>query len=289
MRRVSFRVPVRSESSLFVPGTSLADGSFLGLRYLTPPLPSFYRAPELALRRFSADGDIIDTIAVVRQPPAVGDRGFADEFPNRVLTHPLESWTGESQLPVVATRDGTAVVLVGDVTVERGSAAFDLLKIGISGDTLMKRRIRYIPRLIGDSERDEVRDAYAAHFAGDLLSPATGRPASGTAARLREAARQALAFPDYYPPVRQIVTGGDGSIWLLRESAPLPADLWEIYGEDGVLEGALRITEGRSEPYPWTPRLRILRATRDVVWGVTTDDLDVPYLHKYRVDRACVS
>jgi hypothetical protein len=26
-----------------------------------------------------------------------------------------------------------------------------------------------------------------------------------------------------------------------------------------------------------------------VVWGVTTDDLDVPYLHKYRVDRACVS
>ena len=94
-----------------------------------------------------------------------------------------------------------------------------------------------------------------------------------------------ITFPEHHPPVRKIVAGDDGSIWLLRESSPSPADLWEIYGEDGRLEGSVRIT-GAVGAIPWNPRLEIFRATRTEVWGMTTDDLEVPYIHRYRVVRS---
>lgn len=287
VRQVQFQVRMRPESSTFVPGAPLADGSFLGYRLLNPPLRVFYEAPQLALRRFSATGHVIDTIAVVRQPPVVGDEAFRDEFQNRTLTHPLAWWTGDSRLPVMATKDGSGVVLIGDVHNDGEPASFDLLKIGIAGDTLVKHSIAYTPRRITDAERDEVRDGFAAYWAGDFLGSSDVGPSSGTRERLRRVARRALTFPESYPPVRQIITGSDGSIWLLRESAPAPADLWEIYSENGAFEGSVSVSEGRTGPEPWAPRLRIYRATRNQVWGTTSDDLDVPYLHRYRVDRSC--
>ena len=291
VRRVSFRVPVPSEASTFVPGTPLADGSFLGYRFVSPPIGRFFMAPRVALRRFSATGDVIDTIAVVRQLPAVEIEALGDEyFDHMARSHPLADWwsgSGESWLPVTATKDGSAVVFIGDVRNDGGSASYQLLTIGIDGDTLFDRRVAYEPRRITSSEREQVREGFAAALAGDFLGSRGVRPPLARAARLRQAARRALSFPDSYPPVRQIVTGSDGSIWLLRVSAPLPADIWEIHGPDGALEGSVRISEGRTGPEPWAPRLRIFRATRDEVWGTTVGDFDVPYLHRYRVDRAC--
>ena len=78
----------------------------------------------------------------------------------------------------------------------------------------------------------------------------------------RRIGRELITFPEFHPPVRRIVAGGDGSIWLLREAWPSPVDIWEIYGEDGELEGSVRI-EGPSDHESWDPRLRILRANRN--------------------------
>ena len=74
---------------------------------------------------------------------------------------------------------------------------------------------------------------------------------------------------------------------LLRELREDGVDLWEIYGSDGGLEGTLEIEEGRSSTKPWYPRLAILLASVDEVWGTTRGEYDEPYLHRYRVDRTC--
>ena len=70
--------------------------------------------------------------------------------------------------------------------------------------------------------------------------------------------------------MRRIVTGKDGSIWILRElTTPDLVDRWEVYDGDGELQGVVLISDGKASPIPWQPRLNILRVTRDEVWGTT--------------------
>ena len=49
----------------------------------------------------------------------------------------------------------------------------------------------------------------------------------------------------------------------------------------------MEVGQGRSYVDPWSPRLGIVLASRDEVWGTTFDEYDVPYIHRYRVDRTC--
>ena len=79
--------------------------------------------------------------------------------------------------------------------------------------------------------------------------------------------------------------GSDGSIWLRRETWPRPADVGEVYGEDGMQEGMVRIEE--LLPGLRSSRLQVFRASRSEVWGQTLDELDVAYVHRYRVRRSC--
>ena len=110
---------------------------------------------------------------------------------------------------------------------------------------------------------------------------------SSISERDRRAAEDAITFPDHHPPVREVFSGADGTIWLLREMRADDVDHWEVYGPNGQLEGSVDVESGRSGVFPWAPNLRLLRATRDEVWGRTMGDLDVPYIHRYGVDRSC--
>ncbi len=105
-----------------------------------------------------------------------------------------------------------------------------------------------------------------------------------------QAARDAITFPEYHRPVRRIVAGHDDSIWLLRElDLANRVDLWEVYDAAGELEGRVEVRQGetRGDRAPWSQRLDLLRVTRDEAWGVTADEFDVPYLHRFRVRRDC--
>lgn len=279
VRRVSFRVRFPAESSTFVAGLPLADGSFLGRRFWTPPTRLFYTAEDLAVRRFDEDGNVLSTITTVdHSVPAIGNRTFRLEFENRHLAHPLGWYEPSSFLPIAVMGDGTAIVYVERVEAPRG-AAFDLLKIGIDGDTILHRTIPYDPVEISSEERRAVTDAFVEGFVGGEQ----GREGE----RLRDEARQALDLGVAYPPVRGIVAGTDGSIWLLRESSPRPVDRWEIYGSTGELERSVVIREGRSREAPWYPRVQLFHATRTEAWGVTRDDFGVPYIHHFRVVPPC--
>ncbi len=74
-----------------------------------------------------------------------------------------------------------------------------------------------------------VADGSAVVFVGEVR-PEWGIP---DAERRRRIARDAITFPEYHPPVRRILAGRDGSIWLLREAWPRDASFWEVYDEEG--------------------------------------------------------
>lgn len=284
VRRVSFRAPFPAESSTLIAGTPLADGSFLGYRFLNPPVKRFFLSNELPLRRFTAGGMVLDTLAWVEQPPAVD---FPD--PNLVYVHPLAAWTGEPWIQAVATRDGRGVLLLRGLYDDVQPASFELMRVDIAGDTVLHRRISYEPVPLDRAAREVLTEGFVAWASGGWVEtrPDAVRPPAAVMARRARDARRAFRLPEHYPPVRQMVAGNDGSIWLLRSSAPLPSDLWEIYDEAGELMGTVEVAEGRTGAAPWTPRLKVFRATRDEVWAVTIDDFDVPYVHHYRVDRSC--
>jgi hypothetical protein len=284
VRRARFRVRIEAESSTFIAGAPLADGSLLGFRFLNSPVERFFLTESIALRRFNEAGEILGTIAWVDQLPAV----HVPDFPELTRAHPLADWTGEPWTQAVVTPDGSAVIVIRD-NYKDGAGSFQLLKLGLAGDTLLHVPINYEPTRVSTADRNVLRDGVTRLVSGGLLDsrPDAVLPPTAVAARHARAADRALTFPDHHPPVRQVVAGLDGSIWLLRVTRPAPADVWEIYDEIGTLVGSVRIDSGRSGPFPWGPRLQIFQATRDEVWGVSVDQFDVPYVHHYQIDKTC--
>ncbi len=123
-----------------------------------------------------------------------------------------------------------------EVRAEDEQPTFDLLRIGIAGDTLLHRAVPYVPLPVTSDEREVIREWFAAGRAGDR-TPDRLRPPWGIrdAERRRRIAREAITFPETHPPVRRILAGRDGSVWLLREAWPRAASLWEVHDQAGNL------------------------------------------------------
>ena len=284
---IQFSTGVPEEGSRLSPGHMLADGNLIGRRRITDgrALSSRGENPGLALRRLSRSGEVLDTIATVEWPGnAIEHERDARLFPGE---HPLSDLPplGLGEYRTALKPDGSAVVKIGKVQEDATPPAFDLLVISIHGDTLLHRSVKYEPREVTRAMERRLADEYARQRAGDH------RPSSPAFERTRRAALSVFWVPEYLPPVRQVVAGTDGTIWLLREMREDRVDIWEIYDSDGTLEGTVEIGHGRSSAVPWAPwapRLAVALASRDELWGATYDDLDVPYIHRYLVDRKCV-
>lgn len=283
---VSFRTWIEEEASTYRPQAPLADGSFWATRSVSP-VPGASQPSALALRRWSRDGDPIDTVAVL---DVSGARVVLDERGGFTL-HPLGAMLpgkGIGGLGQVVSGDRSNVWLLGETRPNEGS--FDLLRLAITGDTVLKRAVPYEARPIDRAERRWWFDEFSAVTAGDssLGRPRFRQVPEAERNRARARARGAFWMPDYYPPVRRILAGEDGTVWLLREPDVLqPADRWEVYDATGSLVGRWSDEGGRARYTPWLPRLNLLSASAEEVWATTMDGLDVPYLHRFRVDRGC--
>ncbi|WP_420449898.1 hypothetical protein [Candidatus Palauibacter sp.] len=281
VRQIGFKIPMPTEGSTFAPGTPLADGTFLPYRTVNEQAERFLLARQVPLRRLSSAGEIVDTIAIVKRHLAdhvihreEDDRGFGLMSP-----HPLTPSNEESWLPVVTEADGSAVVYIGEVRSEDEHSTFDLLRIGIAGDTLLHSAVPYEPLPVTREERELMREWFAAGIAGDR-TPERLRPPWGVrdAERRRRIASELITFPETHPPVGRILAGSDGSIWLLRETWPRATNLWEIYDEQGHLEGSVRI-EALQDGY----RPYIFHASRNEIWVQIRGALDVPYVVRYEL------
>ena len=284
---IRFNLPVPEEGTRFTPGRVLADGTLIGKRTWTGGTGAWLSRgadPGLALRRLSRSGEVLDTIATIHWP------GNAVEYENdrgrRMFDiHPLRDLPplGLNEYLTALKPDGSAVVQIGQVREDGTPPAFDILVISIGGDTLLHRAVEYEPREVTSAMERRLADEAAGWAAGDYLPSmlSGGLISEATLERRRRPVRRAFWVLEYHPPVRQVVAGTDGTLWLLRELREDRVDVWEIYDSDGTLEGTVEIGHGRGSFKPWSPRLAIALASRDEIWGTTYDEYDVPYIHRY--------
>jgi hypothetical protein len=160
--------------------------------------------------------------------------------------------------------DGMSIIVVErPVASSAASSEFRVLRIGLSGDTLLRRSIAYTPRPMPQSERDSVVRALAG---GIIRNPFQ----TGSRSEIESDIRRNVTAPPFRPPVDDLVVGRDGTIWLRRAPAAAAAE-WLVLGPAGGELGVVRLPAG----------LRVFGADRQRVWGVVRDALDVPFVHVY--------
>jgi hypothetical protein len=100
-------------------------------------------------------------------------------------------------------------------------------------------------------------------------------PPEPSRTQMKVALREALSERRYFPPVSKVVAGSDGSIWLRREDTESDSIRWDVLDRRGS-----RLAQVVC-PSDWD----LWAVSRDEVWGVLSDELDVPYVVGFRVRR----
>jgi len=101
-----------------------------------------------------------------------------------------------------------------------------------------------------------------------------GRILDSVLAPLRSDAkyRRQLIPPKYFAPIRQVLAGMDGSVWL-EEHTDTDRRQWLILARDGRTVGRLNLPGA----------LRVMLVTVGEFWGVELDEDDVPAVVRYQV------
>ncbi|MEK9500423.1 hypothetical protein WI372_05500 [Gemmatimonadota bacterium DH-20] len=214
-------------------------------------------------------GVILDTLAIYPHMPV------PIPFGRSWGRHPLHRYLR----PTMAS-DGARVLWIDDRHQDRQFVVMS----GTSTSALQELfAVPYSPVPLAGRARERVLDDYGTRLSSDASGPAAAQ-------QYREAV-QALEphLGDHFPPVRNMVAGRDGSVWLLREERDDDVDLWEVYQYDGTLLMEVRVDFGRYLPSYLAPRIDIHEATLDEIWASTRSALDEVTLHRFSVVSNCES
>lgn len=148
-------------------------------------------------------------------------------------------------------------------------ATFSVARISFAGDTLFSREYPYRPLPVDGALVDSLIGARGK----SMETIAQRMPGAPTRARAEELARESLYLPPSLPPVSQLLLGRDGTIWLQRENTGDGTRDWLVLSADGNVIGTVAMPAS----------LRPMAAEQGSVWGMETDELDVPYLVRYGV------
>lgn len=77
----------------------------------------------------------------------------------------------------------------------------------------------------------------------------------------------------HLPALTGLSIGQDGSIWIRREESAADSTTWQLLDVDGAPKGFLRLPIGE----------RVVAAREDIFVTSEVDELDVPYLVRYRL------
>lgn len=177
--------------------------------------------------------------------------------------HPLP----ESPLAAIYP-DGSGLVVV-DRWAATGpdSASLAVRGYDVDGTKSFEKQFVYHPV--------RVPEEWARRHFDEQMNQAGQSPPEEVQNEFFEAFQGGLSERDFFPPVTSVVTGVDGSIWIRREATFADSVKWEVLSRSGSWLGHLTTSA----------RLAIRTATRDTIWGVITDDFDVPYVVGFKVVR----
>jgi hypothetical protein len=162
--------------------------------------------------------------------------------------------------------DGSSLVVVDRPAAGRSDAThFRVVRYRSPGQVAFDRRLPYRPREFPAAVRDSLREK----MVGILVESGFAR-GRGRAETLVD---DSIPIPPFQPPVSHVAAGRDGTTWLRREHAGGGTVRWLVLDAAGNPLAEAAAPAG----------LVILEARRDTVWGVEHDELDVPYVVRYRV------
>jgi hypothetical protein len=180
--------------------------------------------------------------------------------------HPFSMYPLDAVSP-----SGEHVTVVRRPSGTEQDATYLVTRFGVNGDTIFHvAHERPLPELADETRRAMI-DAYAARRSLQTLP--------GSAAIKRQAVAEALDFPKYAPPITALSVATDDATWLRGADDWQGSVIWEVLDERGML--AARVQADR--------RLDNLVADAEFVWGTVVDDLNVPYLVRYRLERTTLA
>lgn len=242
------------------PDAMLAGGHHLSIAQV--PLGSEPGPQRVPLRLVSASGSV-DTVGFVVDPPSAYVSGVGT----------LRAWYPGSVPPRwAATPDGRAVVLVdwdasGEISIRsvapEGDETVDTLRL--TAVPIAAASVDSIVSVAADSTRARIGRAR------ERLPPEV---APTVPSDLEERIRSALDLGSALPPVRSVLIGTGGALWIERPIAP---NRWEWAVFDRRLRpiGRIGLPDGHT----------LRAATPDGIWTTHTGDLDVPYVTKFELLR----
>lgn len=210
--------------------------------------------------RMDTSGAVIDTIRY--QKFAMSPRSMID-VGGRSVTMPGPPATSTI---VSEAADGGLFTIERPLATTAAAGEFTVTRTAAAGDTLYSRTFRYRPHPWSDAAIDSLvasRDFVFEMMGVDIEAG-------------RAATRKALTMPDFQPGIGIVRPDGDGSLWLRSEDAAGPTARWLLLDPAGSPRGVITV-----------PRNNTLRETAgDVAWFVEPDDMDVPWLVRYRIGDA---
>lgn len=235
------------------PSGIFPDGTFLGVPTATRPYlfedRSEYRLPIL---KVAPSGEVLDTLCVWREMT-----GGSINTPE--LGYPEFRLPSERPSDVYATSSSVGVVAVAEPVPLGHQAHYRITSIRHTGDTIFSRMYAFEPRRID-------RKIGISLALEDFRSAKESR-------RVREAVADAYAARGYLPPVSQLRIGSAGRLWVAREYCPGEPVQWEILSPLGEPLFRLQLPAG----------VRLWYESGDLLWVEERDDLDVPFIVRYRI------
>lgn len=237
--------------TLFTDGTGTMSPSF------PSDLISSGSITRFPLYRVTRDGTVLDTVAWqstenMQFSVAYGNGQMFGSQPFR--DNPLIAADGpRARVAVIQRR----------AAVEATDATYGVTFVSPAGDTLSAHAYRYLPVPIPDSLIESTIE-------GRIQVLERVIPARREA---EAAARKALYLPRFFVPVTSASFDSDGRLWLSREDRPGQARILDIIDRSGRLVDRIALPAGAQ--FRW--------AGQDVLWALEQDELDVPYLVRYRI------
>ena len=223
------------------------DGTVLAIPGVLQILQEGETAPPVRppIVTIEADATIRDT--VVLQSLESADP-VSDELYDRFPTDPEYGLTADGEGVVFVERPVARTEDVG---------SFRLVRVNVSGDTVIDRSYRYAP----------------------IATPASldQRIFEGLSETLQRRDRGRIHVPPRYPPVTDLVVAQDGTIWLAREDGPGPTRTWwALDPGSGDVLGSIEL-----------PRDHTIVAGRGATVVTRHEDaLEVPYVTRWRIERS---
>ena len=146
--------------------------------------------------------------------------------------------------------------------------SFGVTVMDFGGDTLFTRPFGFEAVPIPESVVDSVVDSRAALYDDPRYSSRM------TVAQAAEWGRDNLYVPEYYPAVSQVLWGRDNTLWLKESANDEDMDSWLCLSESGDPLGKVSLPK----------RLRVMAIDSHFAWGMEMDELDVPYIVRYRIE-----